>query len=267
MHALFKHKLVVGLVGLLAVGGAGGAYAATQSETGGRQQLLDDVARRLNVTPSQLRAAMQGALLDRLGQAVKAGALTQAQADRIKRRIEQGEFPGLGGGFGRPRLGRPGLGRPDFELPGLGPRRLEPREGGPGEPGFPRHGLLGTAAHYLGLSATALVGDLRSGKTLAQVAQARGRSVTGLEQAMVAAVKARLDRLVRSGWISEAQSQRRMSRLTAQIDQLVRRGRIEPAPGPAGGGPGPGGGVPGPGGGVPGQIGNPPSGRPLPPVA
>ncbi len=49
------------------------------------------------------------------------------------------------------------------------------------------------AAGYLGLSETQLQTQLQSGKTLAQVANAQGKSVSGLESAMTAAIKQNLD--------------------------------------------------------------------------
>ena len=59
---------------------------------------------------------------------------------------------------------------------------------------FRRHpSSLKNCTDVLNLSQPALVEDIRSGRTLAQIATARGKSVAGLEAAMVAAVKAKLD--------------------------------------------------------------------------
>lgn len=49
------------------------------------------------------------------------------------------------------------------------------------------------AADYLGLSQTDLQSQLQSGKSLADVAEDQGRSVSGLEEAMVAAMKSDID--------------------------------------------------------------------------
>src|SRR5664280_2961376 len=49
------------------------------------------------------------------------------------------------------------------------------------------------AASYLGLSRTDLQTQLQAGKSLADVAQAQGKSVSGLEGAMVTAIKSNLD--------------------------------------------------------------------------
>jgi len=209
------------------------------------------VAKRLNVTPAQLRSAVKGALLDRLQAAVAAGRLTQAQANRIKQRIERGALPIwlLAGprGFERRRFGL--LGPRGFGPPGpLG----APAPPGLAPPGFPPprgRRLLGraialgpfrAAAKYLGISDAQLVKDLRGGKSLAQVAAANGKSVSGLEQALDASMRTRLDRAVAAGFITKAQEQRMLKRLSTVVARMVGahwpvQGRpgLRPVPGPA----------------------------------
>ena len=206
-----RHKLLIGAAVLALAAGAGGAYAATQSSSNPRQAYLNDVAKRLGVSPSKLRAALRGAFLDRLNADVKAGRLTQAEADRIKRRIEQGRgFP-------------------------LGPPRrfgFEPRG---------HRGPFSAAAQYLGVSEPQLLSELRGGRTLAEVAKAHGKSVSGLEQALIGRAKSRLARGVAAGVITAAQAQRIESRLAQRIDRLVNQGlprfgpRFAPPPPPPGG--------------------------------
>src|SRR5512133_3029296 len=88
-----KRKLAVGATGLLALGGAGAAYGVTHGGKDERQAFLNDAAKRLNVSPDKLQGALQGAFEDRLDAAVKAGRITQAEADAIKKKIEQGGGP------------------------------------------------------------------------------------------------------------------------------------------------------------------------------
>ena len=73
-----------------------------------RQAFLNDVAKRLNVTPAQLNSALKGAAIDQLDAAVKAGKLTQAQANALKQRIQQGAHGGAP--FGSDRRARSGSG-------------------------------------------------------------------------------------------------------------------------------------------------------------
>jgi hypothetical protein len=232
MQALLRHKLLVGLAALMAAAGAaGGAYAATESSSNPQQAYLNDVAKRLNVSPSKLDSALKAALIDRLNAMVKSGRLTQAQANKIEQRLSKGGRLPFLGGFG---MGR-----------GFGPGRVM-RIGGMGGP-------LHAAASYLGVSTTQLMTDLASGKSLAQVATKQGKSVSGLEQAITTAEKARLDKLVSAGVLTSAQEQRVLSRLSSRVDKLVNRtghfgqlkGPMMPAP-PAGA-PTPPGGASGPG--------------------
>jgi hypothetical protein len=227
MHAIFKHKLLIGATALAVAAFAGGAYAATtESNANSRQAFLDDVAKRLKVKPAQLSAAMRGASLDRLDAAVKAGALTQAQADRIRQRIEQGgpapfflgrpDHAGSGGPSGRGLFGAP----------------PEPRVQGP----------LAASAQFLGLTDAQLFDELRSGKSLAQIATAHGKSVSGLEQAISEAMTARLNRAVADGMISKGQEQQLLKRLSARIDRRVNRPMLRggaPAPSSQGAPPAP----------------------------
>ena len=136
MHRSLKRKLVIGLAALALAAFAGGAYAATQSSgPSTRQAFLNDVAKRLHVTPQQLNQALTGALADQLQAAVTAGELTQAQADKLEQRLKQGGLPPAlpFGFFGfRGRLVRP-----------WGPPGLFPPLAGPGAPG-----ALSAAATY-----------------------------------------------------------------------------------------------------------------------
>jgi hypothetical protein len=193
MKSRFKNKFAIAGVALATAAFAGGAYAATQSGTNQRQAFLQDVAHRLNVSPQQLTAAMKAAMIDRINEAVKAGRITQAQANKLEQRVGEGKLPLLFGGAGAHR-GR-GLVR----------------------------GELKAASSYLGLTEKQLIPQLRDGKTLAQVAQAQGKTTAGLEQALTAALKTRLDKAVARGRITSAQEQQLMSRLQTRLDKRVNR--------------------------------------------
>lgn len=239
MGGRFKNKFAIGAAALAAAAFAGGAYAATQSGSTSRKAFFDDVAKRLNVTPDQLQAAFRAALIDRINAAVAAGRLTQAQANKLEQRIKEGKLPMF---FG-PRL-RPGL----------------------------MHSQLKAAASYLGLTEVQLLGDLRSGKSLAQVAKDQGKTTGGLEAAMTAAFKARLDKAVSAGGITSAQEQQILSRYRSHLDARVNRSphfgryqglRAVPGMPPQPGGWGESGGWGAPGG-PGGADGSPPPGSPPP---
>jgi hypothetical protein len=81
--------------------------------------------------------------------------------------------------------------------------------------------LLKAAAQYLQVDRATLVEGVRSGQTLAQIAEARGKSVTGLEAAMVAAVRAKLDAGVAAGRLSSAREQQVLARVQKVVGRLV----------------------------------------------
>ena len=66
-----------------------------------------------------------------------------------------------------------------------------------------------------------LVKQLQSGKSLAAIAKAQGKSTSGLEQAMTAAIKTRLDKAVANKRITAAQEQKMLKALSAGIDDAV----------------------------------------------
>ncbi len=209
-----KRKLAIGAVVLAACAFAGGAYAATKA-TSPKHAFLNDVASRLNVSPQKLTSALEGALIDQLNAAVKAGRLTQARANRIEQRIRQGRFP-----LFRFRAGR-----------AFGPRGpLAPF--GPLGPLGARGGLLSIAASYIGVTEQQLLGQLGDGKSLAQIASAHGKTAAGLESALTADLRSKLDRARAAGRITQAQEQRLLARLETAIGNLVNRTGLGPRFGP-----------------------------------
>ena len=246
MNRRMKRNLALGAAGLAIAGGAGGALAATKGSDNERKAFLDDAAKRLNVSPEALTKALQGAFFDRLDAAVKAGKLTQPQADAIKKRVQQGA--------GIPFLG-PGPRGPGGPRVGPGARFFGPRAGGP------LFGALDAAAKYLGLTDAQLRQRLESGKSLAQVAADQSKPLAGLKDALKAGARTKLGAAVAAKRLSKEQEQRILGDLDRRIDELVQRagGR-----GHRWGGPPPPGGLPGAPGRPPGAPPEPPAGPPGP---
>jgi hypothetical protein len=197
-----KRKLAIGVTGLVVLGGGGAAYAVTKANDNSRQAFLGDVAKRLNVTPQKLNDAIKGAFEDRLDAAVKAGKLTQAQADQIKKKVEANGVPPV---FG---AGPPVGGQFFFR-------------GGPGRPGGPIHDGLDAVAKYLGLTDSQLLDKLKSGKSLADVAGDQNKSVDGLKSAIKASVKADLDKAVQDKRLTQTEENNILGKLDNGIDNLV----------------------------------------------
>ena len=194
-------KIAVGGVLVLAVSGAGAAVAATKLRSPEQESraVLNDVAGQLGVTPERLSNAFKTALKNRIDQAVKDGHLTQAEATRMKAAIDRQSVPMLGPGFRR--------------------------GGGPGHFGRGHHGLE-AAASYLGMTEAALRTQLASGKTLAQVAKDRNKSVDGLVTALVAEKKARIEQEVKDGNLSQARADELIAGMKEHVTAMVN-GRFE----------------------------------------
>ena len=94
---------------------------------------------------------------------------------------------------------------------------------GPGVPpvGVKNGGPLQTAADYLGISVSDLIADLEAGKSLAQEATAKGKTVDGLVQAMLAPLKTMLQQRVDAGDITAAQQTAILNRATTMLTNLV----------------------------------------------
>jgi hypothetical protein len=223
MDPSLKRKLAGGAAGLVLLGGAGGAYAVSSGGSGGREAFLNDVAKRLDVTPEKLQGAFQGALADKLDADVKAGRLTQAQADAIKKHAQQDgglPFPG-GPGPGRFHGGPPPPGAPP--PPGGPPPFGGPPPVGRGGPGGPVGAGLTAAAKYLGLTDAALRRQVESGKSLAQIAADKNKDVDGLKSAIEDGVKSDLDKAVADKRLTQQQEDDILSGLHSRIDELVNR--------------------------------------------
>ena len=77
--------------------------------------------------------------------------------------------------------------------------------------------VLKAAVQYIGVSRAQLLKDARAGQTLAQIATAHGKTVAGLEAAMLAAIKAKLE----TSKLTPAQQQARHARAEKLVDRLV----------------------------------------------
>jgi polyhydroxyalkanoate synthesis regulator phasin len=226
-----KTQLVLVTAGVAALAGGGTALAAkSHAQTrgsavhvgapahhGGHGDDLDAAATYLGTTTSDLLTQLQAgktlaqiagsktpgliaALVaheqQEIADAVKAGGLTQAQADQVAPTLTQ-RFTDLVNGV-RP-AGGPGFG------PGHGPR------GGHGDD-------LDAAATYLGTTTSDLVTQLQGGETLAQIA---GSKTSGLVAALVAHEKTEVAAAVTAGRLTQAQADQIVPTLTQHFTDLV----------------------------------------------
>jgi hypothetical protein len=92
---------------------------------------------------------------------------------------------------------------------------------GPPVPGTAHAGPLDPAATYLGMTVSDLQAALKSGKTLADEAAAKGKTVDGLVQALLAPVKTELDKRVTAGDITAAQETTILNDQTTHLTDFV----------------------------------------------
>lgn len=204
-----KRRLAAGTVAVAALAGGGAAVAAGGPGSSDDQQaIIDDAAKTLGVEPEALESALEDALGQRLDEAVSQGRLTEERAAELRERLKDGTLP-LFGGRGPGHHGGFGL---------RGPGGLE------------------AAASFLGVTEAELRTELEDGKSLADVAEAEGKSVSGLEAALLADAKKRLDEAVDAGRLTDAQRDEAVERLEEGLDELVTREGLGPRHGerPAG---------------------------------
>ena len=139
-----------------------------------------------------------------------AGKITKEQGEAMKQRAKDGVLPPFGG------QGRGGFGGDHHRGPGG------------------RFGMgLAPAATYLGLTEAELRTQLMAGKSLADIAKAQGKTAAGLETALTADAKKKLDAAVKAGKLTQAQADEALKRVTEKLDDVVngkafygdRRGR------------------------------------------
>jgi hypothetical protein len=211
-----KRKIAGGAAGLALLAGAGGAaFAASSGDPRGpagndRDAFLAGVAKRLHVSPQALKDAIKA-------EAKEHGGLPPIGPGPGFRDhgFRDHDFPG-----GPPPLAGPPppAGPPPF----AGPPPPGRPPGPPGPPG-PIMAGLDAAAKYLGLTDAQLRTQLRSGKSLAQVADARNKSLDGLKSAIEAAVKSDLDKAVADKRLTQAQEDHILSDLHDRLDEIVNR--------------------------------------------
>jgi len=164
-----------------------------------KPSLVDEVAARLGVTPDKLRDAFKAALTARVDAAVAAGRLTPEQGAKLKQRIANAQGLGIGARkrfADREKAFRARIAKAKAHAP---------------------------VADYLDLTRAQLRTELAGGKSLAQIAQAKGKSVDGLVAAMLAPAKARLAKAVENGRLTQTRSDEILARLTDAAKKLVQR--------------------------------------------
>lgn len=193
-----RRRVLLGTaVGALAIGGTTAGFAASSASRATPQRaVIADAAKQLKVTPAALSGALATAYRDELKTLVTSKRITQKQADRLAKRAANGKVP----------------------LAPIGDRGVRSKGA-----------LRKAAATYIGIDPKALRTELRTGKSLAQVATAHGKTAAGLKVVLMATVKARLDARVAAGRLTSSKAATRLARIGTRVDRLIARVNHAPA--------------------------------------
>ena len=189
---------------------ASGAPADKQAAC---DDFMNHLASNLGKKPADVQSAAQKALGQTIDDQVKAGKLTQQQADNLKSKLGNQQLcSGALAGLGRPKAG----------------------DHGPAA-AIGEH-YVADAAKALGMSQSDLQAQLKGGKTLKDVAASKGMDENAFRTAFIAAVKSDLDQQVTAGKLTSQQEQAILQRLqTAPLPfwngtPRMRPGRPSPSP-------------------------------------
>lgn len=118
---------------------------------------------------------------------------------------------------------------PGMLAPGPGPRAVPfPIFAGPAF-GLLVPGGMKAVVNYLGIRPGQLLAQLRAGKSLAEIAKAHGKSVSGLESTITSAFKTRVNHLLAAKHVTKAQASKILSGFDAQIAGIINL-RVRPFP-------------------------------------
>jgi len=178
------------------------ASASASSSTSPLESLrtlfLNNLAEALGIDRAALDSAIVTAGNSTADEAVANGTLTPQQGDALKSRVQSGDF-GFFGGRGHGGRGGPGAG---VRIDGV------------------KDAIVTAAARTLNLTEDELVAQLRSGQTLAQIAQAQGTTEQAVIDAALAAAKTKLDEAVANGTMTQAQADEAYTRLQERGAEL-----------------------------------------------
>ncbi|HHV79154.1 MAG TPA: hypothetical protein GXX40_06040 [Firmicutes bacterium] len=200
-----KTAVYVGLALLLVLAFAGTALAQTTASTNPRQTVWQlfrsKLAANLGIDETRLDQAFKGAASETLDAAVDQGLIPKEKADKMREAVQNGQWPWFWGGrgFGGPRFGN----------------------------------FCNELAGALGMTWQELTNDLKAGKTLEEIAKAKGLTLDQLKDKWLASVKATLDQKVQEGKLTSDQAEQVLSKLKG-----VDLTKVPFCKGPFGKGPG-----------------------------
>lgn len=187
-----KKKILIGLAVLTLMAVFAGAALAQTSTASSQpkmpmlfQTFLEKLAVNLGVEQSKLVDAVKQTELQMVDEVVQQGKVTSDQAQKIKDRIEQGNFFPMG-------------------------HFLDPRNGAKAE--F-REKQLDKLAQTLGMSTDELKAELQQGKKISDIAQEKGLTADQLRQKSIDARIQAIQQAVKDGKISQEKADEMIKKL------------------------------------------------------
>ncbi|MCC6386179.1 MAG: hypothetical protein IT302_02220 [Dehalococcoidia bacterium] len=177
--------------------GGNGAVQAQQSTTSPMDEYIAKLAANLGISEQKLRDALKTTSLQEIDAAVAAGKLTQAQADKIKEAINSGQIMG---GFRAP--GGPGMGD---------------HRGGKGGGVMIRDADI---AAFLGITTDQLRTE-QAGKSLAQVAEAHGKTRDQLKAFLQQEHDKSVDAAVAAGKMTADQGAKAKAGFATMVERMI----------------------------------------------
>ena len=183
-----------------AIGAATYVSAQTPGPTAGvpqtvRQQFLDRLAQNLNVSTDQLTSALKTTQLQTVDDLLANHKITQAQADKLKAAINSGKDLGL--------------------------RRLLTARAKIAV--AVRREIIKSSADAIGISVGDLRNELKDGKSIADVASEHNVSLDTVKSKITSDVKARLDKAVANGKITQTREDQLLQRLADNLDTILNK--------------------------------------------
>ena len=191
-----KTLLILGAVAALAVAivavAAVGAQEGTPDAEKPADEFIAKTAENLGITVDELTAAMTNARFEMIDEAVADGKLTEEQAAKLKERIQE---------YG----------------PLIQPHRVKDKHRACLGARF----MVSAAATVLDMEAADLTEQLKSGQSLAAVAEAQGMSVDDFKAGLLSQVKTELDTKVADGKLAQERADKIYAGVEENIDRII----------------------------------------------
>jgi polyhydroxyalkanoate synthesis regulator phasin len=178
--------------GVVMAQGSGGSGSSDHQAA--RQAYIDQLAQQLGIDSSKLTDAVRATDLAQIQQYLKDGKITQAEADALTQRINAAATP-------------------PFGVPAHPHARQFFQVGGVGD--------LGDVAQFLNTDTTTIKDALKGGQSLAQVAQAHGKTADELKTFLTDKATQRIKDAVADGKITQAQADTITSNLSSRLDKII----------------------------------------------